>query len=1430
MKTHTSQFKEDIKTIGKQLDSKITFEIDGVAQTLTSEDLNGVTPTFQGAILKSVMKELDIDSNVDIPIGTEVNYKFGVKLEGNYEYLDYGNYIVYSSEKQEDTSSYKIVCYDKLLYSMKQNEDLGITYPLSIRDYINALCTKIGLEFKNKNDEFANFDRILDKELYVGLDYTYRDILDELAQVTASTICLDNEDKVEIRYINDLSEFNTVSDNDLVINDGISYPIKKIVVDGKCEQNTTTGKNLFDVNQIVIGSVANGKIVTSVPFRFASNYIDVKPNTNYSFHAYDIGNFKGMRIGVHELNNETFIKDNGWREIKNNVYSLKTSSNTNKIIFVGSFSETSENVTTNGTEYTGNLNLEQVKRFLKFEMEQGSNVTGYEPYTGGELSPNPDYPQEIKSISGDVKVNVTGKNLLVYPYFETTKTLAGIAYTDNGNGSIKVNGTCTSNNSLFFFTKNKWNFKDLSLELSPGTYTFKGTEANTNSFRFFYNIYYEDGTYEGIQVYSSSVTKTITRLGKVNGRIEVLANETVDNVTVYPQIEKGTDSTKYEPYHSNSITVDLQGNELCSVADVKDELVIENGNAKIIKKIGKTIYNGSESGWGYQRNWSSIGDNSNAFYIIKPVNMKDNSDICPLISNRFVRAKISDITTKDLVGSIAYSQNVIVRVPKSINSVSDLKGWLSNNNIIVYHLLATPQEIDLGQIDKLKTFEGINNITLEANLETNMTLTYANGWETIDESFLKDVNVIFGEKYGPVNSIVLSRSAESDNVYLQNKESIAQNGLCEIKIKDNQIMNWNDRSDYLPDILEKLDGLEYYLNDFSSTGIAYLDLCDRYNIKVFENTYSCIMFNDEMKVTQGLEEDIHTDMPEETETDYTKADKTDRRINNVSLIVDKQGQRIDALAEKVQDISNTVKGSGIITLTDCSKTPLYKLVITGDDSLLFPSSKIYPSSNTFTKNSWLYVNKGESDEEIYDLKIPSLRTLGNVKDEYILENTKATLIKRIGLNDNLEKYVLDEPVEIDMGTLTINLKEGTNTLQMPSFPLFSLEVTYLLKNDYTDTFASTAYVNSEIEVTSDNILLESKSYTDRSTEGDELISRINLDSTGNVKIEASRTVDLTGTDINLTGDNVTINSTNFSVDKDGKITSTAGEIGGFNINDYKLFGSHIKGDCLYTEEDVTKLRNYLSGSGTLTDEEKEFYDVDKNGILNAIDWVMMRNMVINKEKEYSIELNTRYLDSFFNVRDENNNYLARIGNLGAFFEKVRINKEFSFYPDGENFSLYSVVGVNESDLIINLDSQKTLSQVQISSYDGNITKQVIVLDKSGNITCVSLTQTSLKENKKNFEKYSNALKELDKIDIYKYNLKDEEDTDKKHLGFVIGEDFKYSEIVTSNDNQGVDNYSFTSLCFQMIKEQQEIINKLEKRVDDLENKLKSVIMERESDK
>lgn len=119
---------------------------------------------------------------------------------------------------------------------------------------------------------------------------------------------------------------------------------------------------------------------------------------------------------------------------------------------------------------------------------------------------------------------------------------------------------------------------------------------------------------------------------------------------------------------------------------------------------------------------------------------------------------------------------------------------------------------------------------------------------------------------------------------------------------------------------------------------------------------------------------------------------------------------------------------------------------------------------------------------------------------------------------------------------------------------------------------------------------------------------------------------------------------------------------------------------------------------------------------------------------------------------------------------------------------------------------------------------IILTDKDGSTTYLygngiitpTLTQTSLERQKKNFEKLQdNALETIKGIDIYKYNLKNEKDTDKKHIGFVIGDNYNYSKEVTSLDNQGVDNYAFTSLCCKAIQEQQEQIEELKKEIKEM---------------
>ena len=125
-----------------------------------------------------------------------------------------------------------------------------------------------------------------------------------------------------------------------------------------------------------------------------------------------------------------------------------------------------------------------------------------------------------------------------------------------------------------------------------------------------------------------------------------------------------------------------------------------------------------------------------------------------------------------------------------------------------------------------------------------------------------------------------------------------------IQITDNQIMNGNDRDTYLSPLLNKLYGLEYYINDFSSTGVCYYDLCDKYNIKVGNTFYNCIMFNDDANITQGLEESIYTDLEKENQQEYKHIGSTDRGITQANIIAKKNEATITEYTQKVDDATN----------------------------------------------------------------------------------------------------------------------------------------------------------------------------------------------------------------------------------------------------------------------------------------------------------------------------------------------------------------------------------------------------------------------------------------------------------------------------------------------------------------------------------------------
>lgn len=1456
MKTHTKDFKEQIKNLGRQLDSKLTYTIDGVTKTLTNEDLNSVTPVFQGAILKSVMKELDIDSNVDIPIGTILRYKFGVLVGDEYEYLDYGNYVVYSSKKQEDYNSYKIVCYDKMLYSMKQNEDIGVTYPISVRDYIDALCTKIGLEFKNKTDVFANYDKMITKELYVGQEYTYRDIFDELSQVTASTICLDIDDKVEIRYINKLTDLQIAEGTNITITDSEQDTINSLTLDGVCEQNTTTGKNLLDyVNNLK----TSGDGLTSVINEDGSITTTGKPSVNYS----KITNEIIITSMLEDGQTYTISQTNASNKVHVQVLAKRIVDG--KYIYINSVkgSNTFKVDKTIYTNYSIMLQTNTISSWgdspltitNKYMLCKGTDTadTSFEPYTGGQPSPSPDYPQEIKTIENSLKITSCNKN---FAYLKDgTYTKENDTAIINNNLITLNTSSSTGSNSYFSFGNGytqTWapagdgikNVNDLKLTGDGGNYiaTIYTNKTISGSISF--------------RIYTSNNRELMTNIGSYMTSTINISLEDGEHIKDYGlwsgsslifndyqirvQLEKGTTATPYEQHLETQINAKLpEGEFIGKINDTyKDTLNVvykEDGHYHLIlnKMIGKVVLDGTEN-W-YVEYQTYRFDNFNG----KSYSSFDENN--PMAFSNYFRW--ANGTSGNFVnGAMWYvlaGNKLVMQKDENPNSttLANFKSWLSIHNTEVYYALATPYEVDLGIVDEmLNTYKGTTHIF--NSVDTNMSVTYVNGYETIDEEFLNDVNVNVAKKYGPVNSIVLSRSAESDNVYLKDEDSVTKNGLCELKIVDNQIMNWNDRSDYLPDILNKLDGLEYYINDFVSTGVAYLELCDNYKLKVFDNIYNCILLNDELDVTQGLVENIHTDMPMETETDYTKADKTDRRINQTSLIVDKQTQEITALVSKtdnletktaqlrldvdtiegqisdIADVTTTSEGVGTLVMQNINESePIYLKIYPklGDIKYLYPAEDLYPSDTLLPKVKTLRFHcTSENYDAEYELSKDLLWLNNDAYDEFILDsdNSACYVIRRVGVNADGTKYALTNSTQEDLTYPTIRLINGDYEVSLVGQPNAYLYVRLMVQNIYTTQFATKVELNSTIKQTKDEIDLE----VSKKVGNDEVISKIN---------QTAETITIQANKVNISGMISAINNNTTTTINGDKITTgsiTANKVSSDiittnNFNAQKINADNITSGTLSADK--------ISG-GTITASNINLKGVSLTPSTSSIGGL---NVVSG-----TISNNRMGLDTVNGIlRVFNNNggsmILSNAARLSATAGVgISSNSNGNISAPSKNLDLKACSGA-VAYLGCMSDASGKNERSAISCENGTLKLRSTGAIYANGVAIGGSSSKATKENIKDLsqEKKDELYNLIKNIPLKEYDYK-EQYGKKENYGFII-EDIENTKlntllhIVQNKNNKDMKNYSSEDLVRLELVIIQELMKKnemLEKRIEKLE--------------
>lgn len=166
----------------------------------------------------------------------------------------------------------------------------------------------------------------------------------------------------------------------------------------------------------------------------------------------------------------------------------------------------------------------------------------------------------IESISayGNVsQVQSTGAQLLIYPFLNTTKTQDGITFTDNGDGSITINGTSTSTTDVSFALESSTapNASEFRESLLGKNLVLSGNPVGGYKTGLFCQIWNYDSNNSIAVDNNQGVEFTFTNASAgFNITIGVRPGTTVNNVIFFPMLNIGNTATTWEPYTDGQST------------------------------------------------------------------------------------------------------------------------------------------------------------------------------------------------------------------------------------------------------------------------------------------------------------------------------------------------------------------------------------------------------------------------------------------------------------------------------------------------------------------------------------------------------------------------------------------------------------------------------------------------------------------------------------------------------------------------------------------------------------------------------------------------------------------------------------------------------------------------------------------------------------
>lgn len=187
-------------------------------------------------------------------------------------------------------------------------------------------------------------------------------------------------------YLNNVEDATlikpTAQGTDMVLTDSSNMNIQELHLYGKTEQRTTTGKNVFNANEVLSTFIADGRATVT-----------------------DEGVLLNGTFGATSRNFSITLKKGTYCISGGGILHILApgDSTFDKKIVVEDEEKTFQCYIASST-YTNKL--------IQPQIEIGSVATDYEPYTGGITSPNPDYPQGMNCVENPT-VSIAGKNLAI---------------------------------------------------------------------------------------------------------------------------------------------------------------------------------------------------------------------------------------------------------------------------------------------------------------------------------------------------------------------------------------------------------------------------------------------------------------------------------------------------------------------------------------------------------------------------------------------------------------------------------------------------------------------------------------------------------------------------------------------------------------------------------------------------------------------------------------------------------------------------------------------------------------------------------------------------------------------------------------------------------------------------------------------------------